>query len=182
MNTGRTQMEFRGDASDDVLRLLKRMYEPGCHPMPVVGYRAEVVQTRAGCLCLLIKERTSLPLLTIAVAESSESADRLWPDMARYFEALRWSLDAATEPATQTTRPAREPWYATLAMFPDRDDRVILKDFCRHYAWGWVERQQRQSLWNLGSEAMPWRLERNGDGLPKPAGIHRRWDRPRGEC
>lgn len=170
--------ELRGNASDEVLRLLKQMYDPGCHPLPVMGYRAEVVRTRAGCLCLIVKERTSLPLLTVAVAEGSESADQLWPDLVRYFETLRWTLDVDTVPAKQTVRPASEPWYATLSMFTEPADRMFLGDFCRHYAWGWIERQQRRMLWRLGTAAKPRKTELSYEGLPKPAAIQRRWDHP----
>lgn len=177
MNTGRMQSEVRGNASDSVLRLLTQVYDPGCHPLPVMGYRAEVVETRAGCLCLIIKERTSLPLMTVAVAEGSDSAEQLWPDLVRYFDTLRWTLDIATVPAKHIVRPTSEPWYATLSMFAGPNDSLFLGDFCRHFAWGWIERQQRRTLWKSAADVHPVRAELNCNVLPKPAGILRWWGR-----
>lgn len=141
LNTGVTESEPRDNTSDAVLRLLAPIFEPGSHPFPITEYRAEVIETRAGCFCLVIDEK-ELPRISVAVAEDSIAADLLWPDLVRFYEIMKTWNGTAPVSTASVFQPMSAPWYATMKIFTDPNDTGFLKEFARHFAWGWIDHQR----------------------------------------
>lgn len=147
LNTGSIEHEPPSSTSDEVLRMLMPMYYPGSHPLPVDGYRAEVIEVGAGCFCLVIDEVSELPLLSVAVAEDSLVADELWYELIRFCEAIQRCGGLAPFPTASLIQPVSDPWYATIDFFPDPKEADLLSDFSRHFAWGWVDSQRWRTVW-----------------------------------
>lgn len=148
LNTGETNPEPRQNISDAVLRLLTSLYEPGNHPFPVMEYQAEVVETLAGCFCLVVDERKELPLIAVAVAEDHVAAGRLWPDLVRYYEIMKTWNGTVPVSTASISQPTPAPWYATMEIFVNADDAGFLQEFARHFAWGWIDQQRWREVWS----------------------------------
>lgn len=137
--------EPRGNTSDAVLRLLAPIFEPGSHPFPIMEYRAEVIETRAGCFCLVVDEK-DLPRISIAVAEDRIAAELLWTDLVRFYQIMKTWNGTAPVSTTSLFQPTSQPWYATMEIFTEPSDTGFLKEFARHFAWGWIDQHGRRGI------------------------------------
>jgi hypothetical protein len=135
LQTGHTSRSYRQDVSDTTIALLRPLVgADGDVEIPgVADRRLRVTRTGRLLLATIVAET---PICTLAVADRSVGADRLW-------EMIHEGTRAATDPA----RPPQAPWCAAriepgLATSPD--DASWLWDFQRCLAWTFLETLPRQ--------------------------------------
>ncbi len=136
LQTGHTSRSYRQDVSDTTIATLRPLVgADGAYAIPGVSARKLQV-TRTGRL-LLATIRGENPICTLAVADRSVGADRLW-------EMIHERTKAATDPS----RPPQAPWCAArlepgFASCPD--DVAWLADFQRCLAWTFLDSLPRRS-------------------------------------
>lgn len=130
LQTGHSSRSYRADVSDATIEtLLPLVRADGEYPIPSVADRRLRV-TRTGRL-LLATILAESPICTLAIADRSVGAQKLWQ-----------MIHKGTEAATDPEKPPRAPWCAArfeLGLTAHLDDREWLSDFQRCLAWTWIE-------------------------------------------
>jgi hypothetical protein len=130
LQTGHTSRSYRQDVSDaTIARLRPLVGTDGAYEIPGVSARRLQV-TRTGRL-LLATVQAETPICTLAIADRSVGADRLW-------EMIHESTRTATSPA----RPPPAPWCAARlepGFASCQGDAAWLADFQRCLAWTFLE-------------------------------------------
>jgi hypothetical protein len=128
LQTGDTRRSFREDIETATIEILRPLCAAdGEHEIPSVPNRRLQV-TRSGRL-LLATVIAHAAIVSIAVADQSVGADRLW---------LMMHENAALK--THPDRPPREPWCASreeIGLQDCPEDRSWLRDFENCLAWTW---------------------------------------------
>lgn len=141
LQTGHTSRSYRQDVTDATIATLRPLVgADGDYAIPGVPARSLRV-TRAGRL-LLATILSESPICTLAVADRSVGAERLWQ-----------MIHERTKAATDPKRPPAAPWCAArlepgFAASPE--DADWLADFRRCLAWAFLESLPRPGSANIG--------------------------------
>jgi hypothetical protein len=141
LQTGYTRRSYRQDVSDGTIARLRPLVgADGEYAIPGIDGRRLWV-TRTGRL-LLATVLADTAICTLAVADRSVGADRLW-------EMIHEKTRAATDPA----RPPLAPWCAARlepGFVSCTDETVWLADFERCLAWSFLESLPRHGRRGAG--------------------------------
>jgi hypothetical protein len=128
--TGHASRSYRQDVTDAaVAALLPLVRADGTFPIPSLEGRLLRV-TRSGRL-LLATVIAEAPICTLAVADRSVGAQKLW-------QMIHKDTKAATDPS----KPPRAPWCAVRfepGFSVHFEDHPLLADFQRCLAWAFIE-------------------------------------------
>jgi hypothetical protein len=136
LQTGHTSRSYRQDVSDTTIATLRPLVgADGEYAIPGVSARKLQV-TRTGRL-LLATIQGDDPICTLAIADRSVGADKLWE-----------MIHERTKAATHRGKPPSAPWCAArlepgFASCPD-EDAAWLADFQRCLAWSFLDSLPRR--------------------------------------
>lgn len=130
LRTGHSSRSYRQDVNDAAIGALHPLLRAdGEYAIPGITDRRLWV-TRTGRL-LLATLMAETPICTLAIADRSVGAQKLWQ-----------MIHTGTETATDPGRPPRAPWCAARmesGLADHLDDTKWLADFQRCLAWTWIE-------------------------------------------
>lgn len=141
LNTGHVRHSPRDEVASDVIAAMIPLTQPGSYDLgtfglALQGWRLEVPACPAGYYATLYGG--SMPVLSLAVARTTEDADIVWPALERSYRQVTDLPGSRGADFEAPYRPNRLPWLAVALLFPLACP-AWAGDFERCLAWAWLE-------------------------------------------
>lgn len=151
LNTGDSRQSPRSEVADDVIDRMRPLLAPGVHSLAALsatfaGYQVRVPRTPAGYVATVMYGGT-VPLVTMAVADTPEAEQTVWPEIERMYLMITDRAMAGAD-FEAPRMPRSLPWLAVVILSAAAGIDWLaagidwLGDFERCLAWAWLERDQ----------------------------------------